>query len=44
MFQFALFVKKGGIIFTIMGIFLYLCSHEKEYDNHVISPSHNIQL
>lgn len=44
MFQFALFVKKGGIIFTIMGIFLYLCSHEKELNNRITSSAHNIQL
>ena len=44
MFQFALFVKKGGIILTIMGIFLYLCSHEKELNNRITSSAHNIQL
>ena len=43
-FHFALFVKKGGIIFTIMRIFLYLCSHEKESDNSIIYSSHNIKL
>ena len=44
MFQFALFVKKGGIILTIIGIFLYLCSHEKELNNRITISAHNIQL
>lgn len=43
-FHFALFAKKDGIILTIMLIFLYLCSHEKESDNSIINHSHNIWL
>ena len=43
-FHFTLFVKKGGKIFMIMVLFLYLCSHEKESDNFIISSSHNIWL
>jgi hypothetical protein len=43
-FHFALFAKKDGILLTIMLIFLYLCSHEKESDNSIIYSSYNIWL
>jgi len=43
-FHFALFVKNEWKLFSIVRIFLYLCSHEKKSDHSIISIAHNILL